>query len=79
MITEGDKVKVLDFGLAKQPSARYQTMSEVKTALERVFAEKPSPTSSEPQPSIAALPFVNMSGDKEQEYFSDGLAEEIIN
>jgi TolB-like protein/Tfp pilus assembly protein PilF len=65
--------------LAKQPSGRYQTMSEVKAALEQVFAEKPAVTAAEPQPSIAVLPFVNMSGDKEQEYFSDGLAEEIIN
>ena len=30
-------------------------------------------------PSIAILPFANMSDDKEQDYFSDGLAEEIIN
>jgi serine/threonine-protein kinase len=30
-------------------------------------------------PSIAVLPFVNLSSDKEQDYFSDGVAEEILN
>src|SRR5436190_17789525 len=29
-------------------------------------------------PSIAVLPFQNMSGDPEQEYFADGIVEEII-
>jgi TolB-like protein/Tfp pilus assembly protein PilF len=32
-----------------------------------------------PQKSIAVLPFINMSNDPEQEYFSEGMAEEILN
>jgi eukaryotic-like serine/threonine-protein kinase len=71
--------KIVRRCLAKQPLGRYQTMSEVRMALEKVFGEKATVASAEQQPSIAVLPFVNMSGDKEQEYFSDGLAEEIIN
>jgi serine/threonine protein kinase len=71
--------KIVRKCLEKQPSGRYQTISEVKLALEKVLEEMQSKSVTEPQPSIAVLPFVNMSGDKEQEYFSDGLAEEIIN
>ena len=32
-----------------------------------------------PPNSIAVLPFVNMSSDLEQEYFSDGISEELLN
>ena len=44
-----------------------------------VAATAPSPLFSPPPHSIAVLPFINMSGDKEQDYFSDGLSEELLN
>ncbi|MCP3459741.1 adenylate/guanylate cyclase domain-containing protein [Bradyrhizobium sp. CCGUVB23] len=42
--------------------------------IERISAAPPLPD----KPSIAVLPFENMSGDPEQEYFADGMVEEII-
>jgi len=44
-----------------------------------VVRSRPAETKAAPDASIAVLPFVNLSSDKEQEYFSDGIAEEILN
>jgi serine/threonine-protein kinase len=60
--------------LEKDASKRYQSMSEVRAALEDAARSAPVR-----EPSIAVLPFANLSADKENEYFSDGLSEEIIN
>ena len=61
--------------LAKYPGQRFASMLELKDALQSPSARP----SLDAKASIAVLPFENMSGDKENEYFSDGLAEEIIN
>jgi len=58
--------------LARRPEDRFQTAAELKAALEACPAKASSPA------SIAVLPFANLSADKENEYFSDGLAEDVI-
>ena len=60
--------------LEKTPSARFQTVAELRSALEQIDLKAAGQ-----RPSIAVLPFANMSTDADNEYFSDGLAEEIIN
>jgi TolB-like protein/Flp pilus assembly protein TadD len=44
-----------------------------------VKADSPGAVFSPPLHTIAVLPFVNMSGDAKQDYFSDGISEELLN
>jgi len=62
--------------LAKVPADRFATAAQFAGAL--AARAEPTAEGAEGQ-SIAVLPFTNLSGDSEFEYFSDGIAEEIIN
>jgi TolB-like protein/Flp pilus assembly protein TadD/tRNA A-37 threonylcarbamoyl transferase component Bud32 len=80
--------RVVMKALAKEPGDRFATAAQLSQALKPPGGVATAPgaasaassfQASGTAKSIAVLPFVNMSADPENEYFTDGIAEEIIN
>ena len=69
--------KIVKKALEKDPKKRYRDTDAMLKDLKSVIRKPVSAPAD--KPSIAVLPFVNMSADPENEYFSDGLTEDLIN
>jgi len=71
--------------LAKDPRSRYRHAGDfaedLRTIHRQLDSDRTTAVAAEPKPppSIAVLPFANMSPDPENAYFGDGLAEELMN
>ncbi|MEP6905017.1 MAG: tetratricopeptide repeat protein, partial [Gemmatimonadales bacterium] len=77
--------RALTKALSTQPEGRFRTSAMFAQALASSSLSTPTDAQTVPHhavsaaKSIAVLPFSNMSADAENEYFTDGMAEEIIN
>jgi eukaryotic-like serine/threonine-protein kinase len=74
---------VVSKALAKTPADRYATAGQLADALRTTARTGSTPTTGSPKATpavkaVAVLPLANMSADPENEYFSDGMTEEII-
>jgi TolB-like protein/predicted Zn-dependent protease len=72
-----DLAHVIATCLAKDPQRRYASGKALAEALE-ALNDKQKPAATGP-PSIAVLPFRNLSPDADNEYFCDGIAEDLMN
>jgi len=72
---EPEVARVVERCLRKDASERFQSAAELKAAIEACLAPRPD----RHRPSVAVLPFVNMTGTREDDVLCEGLAEEIIN
>ncbi len=71
--------RIVDTLLAKEPDKRYRSAADVIRDMKSLQSGQITPGDDlKTRPSVAVLPFANLSADPEQEYFCDGMAEEII-
>ena len=78
--TSAELERIIGKLLEKSPKVRYQNVTDVVYDLQALAKRSPSgDLMRPPDPSVAVLPFANLSADPEQEYFCDGMSEEIIN
>jgi TolB-like protein/Tfp pilus assembly protein PilF len=77
--------RIVERCLQKRAEARYQRMADLLADLRTLKRMRDSASSGVSHaadggiPSIAVLPFVDMSAEKDQDYFCEGMAEELIN
>ena len=69
----------VNLALSKDVAGRYQAVADLIGDLGNTTASAAQATSQPDAPSIAVLPFADMSPEKDQDYFCEGMAEEIIN
>jgi len=70
--------RILKRCMEKDPDRRYQTALDIRNEIEELQQEART-TKLEEAPSVAVLPFADMSPKKDQDYFCEGIAEELIN
>ncbi|MFC2094195.1 protein kinase [Bacteroidota bacterium] len=77
--TPSQLTHIVEKTLQKNPVNRYQSAEKLMEELKEISKSESFVIEKNVNQTIAVLPFTNMSNDKEQEYFCDGMAEDIIN